>query len=90
MRCDVARRYPQAVSSVVLYLDEQLAPGEATPRDRETARGGTRCAPGEPLYARVDPPAARCRAGQSRRLPRDGDEVLIAAISDFVRLTSLR
>ncbi len=38
----------------VLYLDEQLAPGEAKPGDRQTAGAALACAPGEPLYARVD------------------------------------
>ena len=38
----------------VFYLDEQLAPGDATTLERETAEAALACAPGEPLYARVD------------------------------------
>ena len=45
---------PAAGSPPVLYLDEELAPAEASAEERETARAALGCAPGEPLYARVD------------------------------------
>jgi glutathione synthase/RimK-type ligase-like ATP-grasp enzyme len=38
----------------VLYLDEELAPGEASAEERATAEAALACAPGKPLYARVD------------------------------------
>ena len=38
----------------VLYLDEELGPAEASAQEREIAEAALACAPGEPLYARVD------------------------------------
>lgn len=45
---------PAAGSRPVLYLEEELAPGEASGEEREIAEAAIACAPGEPLYARVD------------------------------------
>jgi glutathione synthase/RimK-type ligase-like ATP-grasp enzyme len=45
---------PAAGSRAVLYLDEKLAPGEASAEERAIAEAALACAPGEPLYARVD------------------------------------
>jgi glutathione synthase/RimK-type ligase-like ATP-grasp enzyme len=38
----------------VLYLDEELAAADATAQERKTAETALACAPGQPLYARVD------------------------------------
>jgi glutathione synthase/RimK-type ligase-like ATP-grasp enzyme len=38
----------------VLYLDEELEPGDASANERAIAGAALACAPGEPLYARVD------------------------------------
>ena len=38
----------------VLYLDEELEPGAASAKERAIAEAAIACAPGEPLYARVD------------------------------------
>jgi glutathione synthase/RimK-type ligase-like ATP-grasp enzyme len=50
------RRVPLPVGGErpVLYLEEELAPAEASAKERETAQAALSCAPGEPLYARVD------------------------------------
>lgn len=45
---------PSASERSVLYLDEELGPAEATADERATADAAVRCAPGDPLYARVD------------------------------------
>ena len=45
---------PQGGERAGLYLDEELAPGEATAEEREIAEVALACAPGKPLYARVD------------------------------------
>ena len=45
---------PAAGSRPVLYLDEELAPAEASAEEREIAEAAIACAPGEALYARVD------------------------------------
>ena len=45
---------PQGGERAGLYLDEELAPGEASAEEREIAEAALACAPGEPLYARVD------------------------------------
>lgn len=45
---------PAAGAKPVLYLDEELAPGEASAEEREIAEAALACAPGVPLYARVD------------------------------------
>jgi glutathione synthase/RimK-type ligase-like ATP-grasp enzyme len=45
---------PAAGEREVLYLDEQLAPAEATGAERATAAAALACAPGELLYGRVD------------------------------------
>ncbi len=45
---------PSAGERAVFYLDEQLAPGEATTAEREVADAAVGCAPGKLLYARVD------------------------------------
>jgi glutathione synthase/RimK-type ligase-like ATP-grasp enzyme len=45
---------PAAGSHPVLYLEEELAPAEASAKEREIAEAAVACAPGEPLYARVD------------------------------------
>jgi glutathione synthase/RimK-type ligase-like ATP-grasp enzyme len=45
---------PAAGSRPVLYLDEELAPAEASATERKIAEAAAACAPGEPLYARVD------------------------------------
>ena len=45
---------PAAGSRPVLYLDEELAPAEASAKERTIAEAALACAPGEPLYARVD------------------------------------
>lgn len=45
---------PAAGARAVFYLDEQLEPAEATPGERATAEAAIACAPGEPLYGRVD------------------------------------
>jgi glutathione synthase/RimK-type ligase-like ATP-grasp enzyme len=37
-----------------LYLEEQLAQAEATAQERDTAEAALACAPGNPLYGRVD------------------------------------
>jgi len=52
----LARRVPLPAGGErpVLYLDEELAPAEASGREREIAEAALSCAPGEPLYARVD------------------------------------
>ena len=38
----------------VLYLDEELGPGDASADERAIAEAALACAPGKPLYARVD------------------------------------
>jgi glutathione synthase/RimK-type ligase-like ATP-grasp enzyme len=38
----------------VLYLEEELEPGDASAKEREVAEAAIACAPGAPLYARVD------------------------------------
>ena len=45
---------PSGGERSVLYLEEELAPAEATSRERETAEAALACAPAQPLYARVD------------------------------------
>jgi glutathione synthase/RimK-type ligase-like ATP-grasp enzyme len=45
---------PAAGSRPVLYLDEELAPAEASATERNIAEAAIACTPGEPLYARVD------------------------------------
>jgi glutathione synthase/RimK-type ligase-like ATP-grasp enzyme len=45
---------PAAGSRPVFYLDEELAPAEASAADRRTAEAALACVPGEPSYARVD------------------------------------
>jgi glutathione synthase/RimK-type ligase-like ATP-grasp enzyme len=45
---------PAAGSLSVLYLEEELAPADSSAEDRETALAALACAPGTPLYARVD------------------------------------
>jgi glutathione synthase/RimK-type ligase-like ATP-grasp enzyme len=45
---------PSAGERAVFYLDEQLAPAEATAAQRAVADAAVACAPGELLYARVD------------------------------------
>jgi glutathione synthase/RimK-type ligase-like ATP-grasp enzyme len=45
---------PAAGSRAVLYLEEELAPAAASGREREIAEAALDCAPGLPLYARVD------------------------------------
>jgi glutathione synthase/RimK-type ligase-like ATP-grasp enzyme len=45
---------PSAGEREVFYLDEQLAPAEATAAQRAVADAAVACAPGELLYARVD------------------------------------
>jgi glutathione synthase/RimK-type ligase-like ATP-grasp enzyme len=45
---------PAAGSSPVLYLEEELAPAESSAKEREIAEAAVACAPGGPLYARVD------------------------------------
>ena len=45
---------PSGGDSAVLYLEEELAPAEATGREHSTAEAALACAPGDPLYARVD------------------------------------
>ncbi len=45
---------PAANERDVFYLDEQLAPGEATDAQRVVAERALACAPGPLLYARVD------------------------------------
>ena len=45
---------PAAGSLSVLYLEEELAPADASARERETAEAALACVPGKPLYARVD------------------------------------
>lgn len=52
----VCRRVPLpgADTRAVLYLDEEIGPAEATRVTRKTAEAALACAPGEPLYGRVD------------------------------------
>jgi len=52
----LARRVPLPAGGArsVLYLDEELGPREATAEERAVAEAALACAPGEPLYARVD------------------------------------
>jgi glutathione synthase/RimK-type ligase-like ATP-grasp enzyme len=52
----VRRRVPLPAGGEreVLYLDEELAAADATAQERKTAEAALACAPGEPLYARVD------------------------------------
>jgi glutathione synthase/RimK-type ligase-like ATP-grasp enzyme len=45
---------PASGSRAVLYLDEELAPAGASAEERDTAEAALACAPGKPLYARVD------------------------------------
>jgi glutathione synthase/RimK-type ligase-like ATP-grasp enzyme len=45
---------PAAGSRPVLYLEEELAPADASAEERDTAEAALACAPGKPLYARVD------------------------------------
>ena len=45
---------PAAGSLSVLYLEEDLAPAEASVEEREIAETALACAPGDALYARVD------------------------------------
>jgi glutathione synthase/RimK-type ligase-like ATP-grasp enzyme len=45
---------PFAGEREVFYLDEELAPATATPRQRAVAEAAVACAPGDLLYARVD------------------------------------
>ncbi|MGH3017202.1 MAG: ATP-grasp domain-containing protein [Gaiellaceae bacterium] len=45
---------PSGGDRSVLYLAEELAPAEATAQERTTAENAIACAPGRPLYARVD------------------------------------
>ena len=45
---------PAAGSRAVFYLEEQLEPAEATHQERATAGAAIACAPGEPMYGRVD------------------------------------
>ena len=45
---------PAAGARPVLYLEEELAPAEASVEERKIAEAALACAPGEPLYARVD------------------------------------
>jgi glutathione synthase/RimK-type ligase-like ATP-grasp enzyme len=45
---------PAAGSRPVLYLEEKLAPAEASTRECGIAEAAVACAPGTPLYARVD------------------------------------
>ena len=45
---------PAAGDREVFYLDEELGPAEATPRDRAVAEQALACTPAELLYARVD------------------------------------
>ncbi|HEU0303952.1 MAG TPA: hypothetical protein VFR32_05165 [Gaiellaceae bacterium] len=45
---------PSGGERSVLYLDEELAPAEATAEERAIAEAALAYAPGDPLYARVD------------------------------------
>jgi glutathione synthase/RimK-type ligase-like ATP-grasp enzyme len=45
---------PAAGSRPVLYLEEELAPAEASATERKIAEAAVACTPGETLYARVD------------------------------------
>jgi glutathione synthase/RimK-type ligase-like ATP-grasp enzyme len=45
---------PAARARDVLYLEEELAPYEASPAERQVAEAALLVAPGSPLYARVD------------------------------------
>lgn len=52
----LSRRVPLPSAAVRpgLYLEEQLGPAEATADERGVAEAALACAPGSPLYARVD------------------------------------
>lgn len=45
---------PASGSRAVLYLDEELAPADASAQELETSEAALACVPGKPLYARVD------------------------------------